>query len=74
MLERSSFRKPFCGSMAGMSNLSPEEHAALLAEMLIKQLSSMELSEYETEPSHYGWDWKVTATRIQRSDKPDPLG
>jgi len=54
-----------------MSDLSKEQHAALLAEMLIKQLSSMSVSEYESSPSHYGWDWKVTATRIKKSDQLD---
>ena len=48
-----------------MSDLSKEQHAALLAEMLIKQLSSMSVSEYESSPSHYGWDWKVTV-RVSR--------
>jgi hypothetical protein len=57
--------------MAGMSDLSKEQHAALLAEMLIKQLSSMGVSEYESSPSHYGWDWKVTATCIKKSDQLD---
>jgi hypothetical protein len=62
-----------CGSMGGMSDLSREQHAALLAEMLIKHLSGMGLDHYETEPDHYGWAWKVTATRVKQSEQPDPL-
>jgi hypothetical protein len=57
--------------MAGMSNISPEEHAAQLAEYLAKQVHSMGLNRYETDPEHYGWKWKVTVTRLERSD---PLG
>ena len=62
-----------CVSMGGMSDLSGEQHAALLAEMLIKHLSGMGLDHHETKPDHYGWAWKVTAIRVKRNEQPDPL-
>ena len=54
--------------MAGMSDLSREQHAALLAEMLIRHLSGKGLDHYETEPDHYGWVWKVIAIRVERCE------
>jgi hypothetical protein len=58
--------------MAGMKEPTREEHTALLAEMLIKHLMSMGPYSYESEPEHYGWAWKVTATRVRRSEKTNP--